>query len=332
MTVPPRVPLYARPPLCHVDLMEAFLAHVFGCPQSISLAFSSRPNVQLRPYLEQLFPPKSPPPKWIIYGSLLLLNRLKEKHSDTTWEWAIRLFVPSLMVAAKFLSDMCPWKQIHWSRYVSCRELKEWERAFCRLLDWDLTLELRELEYFEQRLKQDFYSGNKGKPGGWPVPARKGRMQNPSPPMPDSSPPKFTTSAPSFYREPSIPKPLYNYPAPPTYAAPPPYDTTVPPMSFPPCPPVPLRYHSPPPSPFIPPPCPSKLPRSPCPPLLPRYHASAIPSPCPLALPQHYVSAIPSSYESIFIPPRYSHQYLPTVPPSCAPVTWTQLVATSFCM
>jgi len=307
--------------------MEAFFTHVFGCPQSISFAFSSRPNVHLRPYLKDLFPPESPPPKWIIYGSLLLLNRLKEKHPETNGKWAIRLLIPSLMVAAKFLSDMCPWGQVHWwgiARHVSRRELKEWERAFCRLLDWDVTLELRELEHFEQQLKQDFHPGNMGKRGEWPMPAKKGRLQNHTFTL------KITTSVPSFDQETSIPKTSYNCPAAPGYAAPPPYDAAVPPVLFQPCLPVLPHYCSPPPSPFIPPPYLPKPTVFPCPPLLPRYHASVIPSPGPPALPQYYTSAISSPYESIIIPPRYPHQYVPTAPPSCAPAPWTQLVATLF--
>lgn len=147
-----------------VDLsvvIERFLVHLFGCSTYLQPPHAATKHNLLRHYVAQVIrltklEPRSP----IIYGALVLLNRMKERYPRCYSPSGHRLFLPALMVSWKqfngdfsMLQDV--WVKIGQSAFPK-RELNQMERQLCEHLDWDFSMSKTLLDNFQVAILRDF--------------------------------------------------------------------------------------------------------------------------------------------------------------------------------
>lgn len=98
-------------------------------------------------------------PEVVVFTSLFLLARLKERFPAARGSSGHRLFISAFMIASKVICDDTysnkSWCIVGQNLYT-LKEVNQMEREMCSYLEWLLHVEAPELESFTQRVKKEY--------------------------------------------------------------------------------------------------------------------------------------------------------------------------------
>ncbi|KAG8843605.1 hypothetical protein FRB91_003248 [Serendipita sp. 411] len=139
-----------------------FIGALFSCPNVPLFASGSSSSGASCPPLAHFIAyaiHRTRLPEVVVFTSLFLLARLKERFPAARGSSGHRLFISAFMIASKVVCDDTysnkSWCIVGQNLYT-LKEVNQMEREMCSYLEWILHVEAAELEAFTQRVKKEY--------------------------------------------------------------------------------------------------------------------------------------------------------------------------------
>jgi len=187
-------------------LCARFITHLFACPESPPTSSSISTRL---PYFIAYALHRTKLNPSVTFAALVLLQRLKARFPTARGSSGHRLFISAFMIASKVICDDT-YSNKSWSIVAqgmfNLREINQMEREMCSYLEWELTVDGKILQNFDQRIRVDFASPTGPYPtyelkdvSKDPAPRKaKGPSSQSSTPVPVPVPHTTTSAIPSF--------------------------------------------------------------------------------------------------------------------------------------
>ncbi|KAJ7603555.1 hypothetical protein DFH06DRAFT_1022155, partial [Mycena polygramma] len=138
-------------------LTARFITHLWSCP--LYPPWTTDPNAELSRFIALIIHYTKLHDS-VLYTSLVLLQRLKDRFPHGRGSSGRRLFLVAFMLSCKVTYDEnysnSAWRRVAQSIY-SLREINQMEREMCEHLDWDLIVDYDTLSAFRSALLRDFH-------------------------------------------------------------------------------------------------------------------------------------------------------------------------------
>lgn len=150
-----------------------FIGALFSCPNVPLFASGTGGSTSQCPPLAHFIAyaiHRTRLPEVVVFTSLFLLARLKERFPAARGSSGHRLFISAFMIASKVICDDTysnkSWCIVGQNLYT-LKEVNQMEREMCSYLEWILHVEAAELDTFTKRVKKEYGSDCPAVPPQW---------------------------------------------------------------------------------------------------------------------------------------------------------------------